>query len=1126
MANSQIAPVQLGVARPTSSFPLLPSTSEATAGSEELFSVEPLLPYSSSSILEQEQLSMGDNSNHGIGSSRQLEAEAHPIQVINDLGLIRASEFGHDHEADGDQDVEDSMDEQHEQDVNEHDMVDAEPDERDRGRGGEPEAMALGEVAEQESDMELDLLAESESDSDDNQSNLNDAASSVAQRSIQTHATAGSDTGGGVASLALFSEDDSDDSTQQEDDDEDEDESDGNDSDDRDTAVAGNSAAATAAGTAGGTTSGSASGGAAASASNNVAGGDEFAIANEEQVFERRLTSAAAATTTQRGNLAPVSMQWAIRTRENPSVRTGTTSGLVFIDHTSGTMRRSAATTAVAAAAAAAANNHESVTMANTASGLARAFGIIMREIGDLLKFIQDYPNSSVRLTRKLEVTQEDVNKLQMHLDRRLLKVWEWLLTVMDSTESQLKFGASLTSYDSASGSPIVVATTASTSLPTAASAVAQVTRIRAGTSATNAWTRTALSSEGRATREREDAINARREFLSYSLSLMRAHNTEHLDSLPVIDVSSLKHVAYVFDSLIYFLRSGSETVGPVSTKIEPSSSTPAEIDTLIVHDPEEAEELTFASSSQPGAINISTPDLGELDEEISEATIAGAKLGGKGLPFFQRSESTLCLGCLPPDPFQTTVGESLPLADKPHLLQPNVRREEMFGCSKSAENSALKEIKPLQLSLTSRSEHAPSYSALLQKKQKSGPEAANAMDVDMPDHAAAVEPTSVKEFDTSFTSVTTVKLSETAERQHIEIIKAEPSSGSSSSSHVHTPTIILTKPPPLVRITCSEGGSIQSSAPSSLAQHAGPSLTIVPKWGSPQSVPQDLSIGTRGDEDSVGVSVLPAGLGPASSGSSPNSNIQRAPIIVSVKKIPSSPVISGSSSGSSSMAHLSVVSDVVVPEPHGLGRSPTKSVIVCNRQVSSLSDSASDAPEILVVPMDSAENVSAHVTVETTPRPTMGSSSKLPTLTPLSKPDVTSGTPSLTQQQQLVLFNSSMISDDVLLGRWRLTLELFGRVFVDDVGLEPGSVISELGGFPVKESRFRREMEKLRNAQQRDLALSKLERDRNQLILQTFKELNNHYNSAHRRATSPHPPLAVNRVKVRGYFRQSERQF
>lgn len=63
-------------------------------------------------------------------------------------------------------------------------------------------------------------------------------------------------------------------------------------------------------------------------------------------------------------------------------------------------------------------------------------------------------------------------------------------------------------------------------------------------------------------------------------------------------------------------------------------------------------------------------------------------------------------------------------------------------------------------------------------------------------------------------------------------------------------------------------------------------------------------------------------------------------------------------------------------------------------------------------------------------------------------------------------------LSHDVLLGRWRLALDLFGRVFCDDVGAEPGSVISELGGFPVKESKFRREMEKIRNSQQRDLTL------------------------------------------------------
>lgn len=53
--------------------------------------------------------------------------------------------------------------------------------------------------------------------------------------------------------------------------------------------------------------------------------------------------------------------------------------------------------------------------------------------------------------------------------------------------------------------------------------------------------------------------------------------------------------------------------------------------------------------------------------------------------------------------------------------------------------------------------------------------------------------------------------------------------------------------------------------------------------------------------------------------------------------------------------------------------------------------------------------------------------------------------------------------------------MDLFGRVFMEDVGLEAGSVVSELGGFPVKEAKFRRDMEKLRNSQQKDITLSKV---------------------------------------------------
>lgn len=99
------------------------------------------------------------------------------------------------------------------------------------------------------------------------------------------------------------------------------------------------------------------------------------------------------------------------------------------------------------------------------------------------------------------------------------------------------------------------------------------------------------------------------------------------------------------------------------------------------------------------------------------------------------------------------------------------------------------------------------------------------------------------------------------------------------------------------------------------------------------------------------------------------------------------------------------------------------------------------------VDPAGSSQEISAHETVETSP----------------------------VENARAVSSIGSNISHNILLGRWRLLLDLFGRVFMEDVGLEVGSVVSELGGFQVKEAKFRRDMEKLRNSQQRDITLFKV---------------------------------------------------
>lgn len=155
-------------------------------------------------------------------------------------------------------------------------------------------------------------------------------------------------------------------------------------------------------------------------------------------------------------------------------------------------------------------------------------------------------------------------------------------------------------------------------------------------------------------------------------------------------------------------------------------------------------------------------------------------------------------------------------------------------------------------------------------------------------------------------------------------------------------------------------------------------------------------------------------------------------------------------------------------------------------------------------------QEISANVTVETSPDLNATPRQAVETMAPRGQ--FFRNMPATTVQNISYGTPAHPPTWDLLLSRWRLSLDLFGRVFMEDVGLEPGSIVYELRGFPVKEARFRRHMEKLRNAQQRDLTLLKMERNRNNLLIQTFKELNTHFNNQNRRLF---PPLAFNRVKV-----------
>lgn len=99
----------------------------------------------------------------------------------------------------------------------------------------------------------------------------------------------------------------------------------------------------------------------------------------------------------QRANLAPQNMQWAIRSSRESGSRTGqgvrlpNGSNWVFIDPSS--LRRSSAAAAAAngAAVAAAAGASEPITMATTASCLARAFGKLISILNAVYRNTHNY---------------------------------------------------------------------------------------------------------------------------------------------------------------------------------------------------------------------------------------------------------------------------------------------------------------------------------------------------------------------------------------------------------------------------------------------------------------------------------------------------------------------------------------------------------------------------------------------------------------------------------------------------------------------------------------------------------------------------------------------------------------
>ena len=950
--NALLAPVRLGVARPTAPFLLSATSNDSLSVMDDLFNVDPLAKNDTS----------GDRDRQSRRRRREREEQDEAASRTaalrprrNEAVATNVSAGGGNNTVDMDRDDNDDQDMDNDQNDNDNvgdDGGDDDNDDRpDDAGAGEREQIDAppGEEDGHQSDMDLDLLAESESESEGEGEGAEggDGGSTAAAQSIQTGATAGSD--------ALFSDDESAESSHPDDD-----ESDAAETDEQE--------------------------------------GEEFQFAEDQ--LERRPAATAAATTAERSNPAPQTMQWAVRTRSKPGRGGGGGGGGGFIYIDPSSLRRS---TANGTAAIQAAPATEPITMATTCSSLARAFGIVVRQVADLLGLLQDYSALAPTLPRTLEISYQESLSLQTLMEQQMKPNWDWLMTILDSTEAQLRFGSALSSITNDSSSSATPSTSTSSS-------------VRTGTR-TTASERSYVT--GRSAASSSDPGQNRKDFLHYALSLMRAHNGEHSDSLPVLDVSALKHIAYVFDALIYYMRSGSDDIGGGRRPDE----LPSSLYTPMEEDNDDTEEIPLGS----GADNIPSADTDSMDDDTNQSS-GGQTPAPRGRKhgFFQRSESTLCLGCPPPDPFTTPMSETLPLADQPHLLTPTASREDLFGAPcQELEQSNPMTLLPTKLGLSARSNSA----------------------------GGGQGPASLNTGSAPYQSTTDLGFQDIVGRGSGALSPAVATCDTASVRSVET----------TMTSVISEPGERRSER---------------------EDEPQDLSI--RNDDGSLSndQSVF-SSLG-ATAGSSHGSLVTAGPSGASSEDM--SRQLSFTSPKKMMLMREAARESERLAESMALSEPGENRLATLAGVASELVAKAETAPDILVVPNNSSnETVSANVTVET---------SRPRGLRPGSGLGVS-------------------VPHDILLGRWRLVLDLFGRVFVDDVGLEPGSIINELGGFPVKEAKFRREMEKLRNPKTVDLTLSKLERDRGQLIVQAFKEFNSHYQTHSRRISASQPPLLVNRVKV-----------
>ena len=288
---------------------------------------------------------------------------------------------------------------------------------------------------------------------------------------------------------------------------------------------------------------------------------------------------------------------------------------------------------------------------------LAKAFHFLIEQLVDVMLHL-----SSVHLS-SFSWKLSDINNCCTEIWYDMEPLLMWLIQVMDPLESQLRFGSSL-------ASPYLAFLSMQRDNERHR---AKIVQDNLSQDNNVQYDRNLLQTNYKTFSPRTFTTNM--DSLQYLLSLTRSNFNEHREFIPPINFSSIEHIGYILDAILHFLRSS----GRINTQNSNQSPSTNDLEELYIEPTNRLHDSLFVAkintvSDQgfPESTPINSKNV--FPDNLQTFSYQSVDCGH----FFKRSPCLGFLGC--PSPNHLAPIESIPCAEMPHILQPQTRRELLFG--------------------------------------------------------------------------------------------------------------------------------------------------------------------------------------------------------------------------------------------------------------------------------------------------------------------------------------------------------------------------------------------------------------------------------------------------------------